>query len=260
VWVARRYSGWAGFGLQVRDSHRHIRGWHDWVSRPLKQCIGYSRLVQEMLAGDGLAPTNPNTLRATGCLARNWHKCGRDSWLEETVEHTSKAFLGLTMNCAKCHDHKFDPLAQVDYYRFRAFFEPYQVRADETPGEVDFEKDGIPRAFDCNLDAPTYRFVRGDEKQPDKKRPLTPGLPPLLSFGQLEIRPVALPTESHRPGLHPFVLEDHLWLAETQVQTAREALAQAKKKKSPTKKAAGSNCWWPNPCSVRASCWPATPR
>ena len=45
------------------------------------------------------------------------------------------------------------------------------------PGETDLEKDGIPRVFDCNLDAPTYRFVRGDEKQPLKDRPLAPGLP-----------------------------------------------------------------------------------
>ena len=81
--------------------------------------------------------------------------------MDETVEHVSKGFLGLTMNCAKCHDHKYDPIAQVDYYRMRAFFEPYHVRLDVVPGEADLARDGIPRVFDGLLDAPTYRFIRG---------------------------------------------------------------------------------------------------
>ncbi len=231
VW---RYSDWWGLGAEVRNSQKHIWHWRDWIVESNNADKGYDQMLREMVAADELYPNDLDRLRATGFLARQYFRFNRNSWLEETVEHTSKAFLGLTMNCAKCHDHKFDPIAQVDYYRFRAFFEPYQVRTDETPGEVDFEKDGIPRAFDCNLDTPTYRFVRGDEKQPEKKRPLTPGLPPLLSFGQLEIRAVALPAESHTPSLRPFVLEDHLRLAEKQIQTAHEALAQAKKKKSPS--------------------------
>ena len=60
----------------------------------------------------------------------------RTTWLDEVVEHTSKAFLGLTMNCCKCHDHKYDPLPQTDYYRLRAFFEPYQLRQEQVPGDA----------------------------------------------------------------------------------------------------------------------------
>src|SRR5207253_8221982 len=141
-------------------------------------------------------PMDLDRLRGTGFLARDYFKFNRNTWLEETVEHTSKAFLGLTFNCAKCHDHKFDPIAQADYYRLRAFFEPYQVRTDEVPGEPDLGKDGLPRAFDCNLDAPTFLFVRGDEKQPAKDRPLGPGVPPLLALDGWEFRPVQLPAEA----------------------------------------------------------------
>ena len=87
-----------------------------------------------MLAGDELAPTDPNTLRATGFLVRNWYKFNRNTWLENTVEHTAKAFLGVTMNCCRCHDHKYDPISQVEYYQFRAIFEPHDVRTDRVPG------------------------------------------------------------------------------------------------------------------------------
>ena len=117
-----------------------------------------------------------------------------------------KAFLGLTLNCAKCHDHKYDPISQVDYYRLRAFFEPYQVRTDMVPGETDLEKDGIPRAFDCNLDAPTFLHIRGDERNPDESRVIEPGVPGVPGARrELKIEPVTLPVEAYQPGLRPFV-------------------------------------------------------
>jgi hypothetical protein len=232
-----RYSDWWGLGAEVRNSQKHIWHWRDWIIASLNADKGYDQMVREMLAADELYPNDLDRLRATGFLARQYFLFNRNTWLEETVEHTSKAFLGLTMNCAKCHDHKFDPISQQDYYRFRAFFEPYQVRLDEAPGETDFEKDGIPRAFDCNLAAPTYRFVRGDERHPAKDKPLPPGLPRLLAFAELDIRPVPLPPEAHSPGLRPFVLEDHLRFAEKKIAAARDALGKAKKALAEAEKA-----------------------
>ena len=125
-------------------------------------------MVLEMLAADEVAPDDPEALRATGYLARNWYKFNRNIWLDNTVEHTAKAFLGLTFNCARCHDHKYDPIAQEDYYRFRAFFEPHEVRTDRVPGQPDTEKDGLVRVFDADADATTYLFVRGDENSPTR--------------------------------------------------------------------------------------------
>jgi hypothetical protein len=223
-----RYSDWWGLGAEVRNSQKHIWHWRDWVIESLNADRGYDRMLREMLAADELAPTDGNAIRATGFLARQYFIFNRNTWLEETVEHTGKAFLGLTLNCAKCHDHKFDPVAQQDFYRFRAFFEPYQVRADMAPGETDFAKDGIPRAFDCNPDAPTYLFVRGDEKNPRKDKPLPPGVPAILAFDQLDITPVALPAEAHSPGLRPVVLDNYLRAAEKQIVSARADLAKAR--------------------------------
>jgi hypothetical protein len=226
VW---RYSDWWGLGAEVRNSQKHIWHWRDWIIESLNADKGYDQMVREMLAADELYPDDLDRLRANGFLARNYFIFNRNTWLDDTIEHTSKAFLGLTLNCARCHDHKYDPLAQADYYRMRAFFEPYQVRTDELPGELDLTKDGLPRVFDYNLDVPTYLFKRGDDRQPVKDRPLSPGVPALLSFGDVEIKPVTLPAEAHAPGLRSFVLEDHLRAAELQIVAARKALQQASK-------------------------------
>jgi len=69
----------------------------------------------EMLAADEIAPEDTNALRATGFLVRNYKMLSREQWLEDTVKHTSQAFLGLTVGCAKCHNHMFDPIAQKEY-------------------------------------------------------------------------------------------------------------------------------------------------
>jgi hypothetical protein len=224
-----RYSDWWGLGAEVRNSQKHIWHWRDWVIESLNADKGYDQMLREMLAADELYPTDEDRLRATGYLARSYFKFNRNTWLEEVVEHTSKAFLGLTMNCSKCHDHKYDPISQQDFYRFRAFFEPYQIRTDMVAGQSDFEKDGIPRAFDCNPDAPTYLFIRGDERQPRKSKPLAPGLPAIFMRDTLDIRPVPLPAEACLPGLRDVVLENYQHEAERQITAARANLVLAQK-------------------------------
>ncbi len=70
--------------------------------------------------------------------------------------------------------------------------------------EMSYERDGIPRVFDCNLDTPTYLLVRGDEKNPRKDRGMAPGVPEILAFEKLAIVPVKLPPKAHNPGLRPW--------------------------------------------------------
>ena len=111
---------------------------------------------------------------------RNWYKFNRNVWLEDTVEHTSKAFLGITLNCARCHDHMYDPILQTEYYQFRAFFEPHNVRTDRVPGQSDTKHDGLVRVFDAKAEQPTFLFVRGNEATPDKEHPLAPAVPRAL--------------------------------------------------------------------------------
>ncbi|MBN8248369.1 MAG: DUF1553 domain-containing protein, partial [Verrucomicrobia bacterium] len=204
-----RYSDPWGLGDQLRSSQRHLWHWRDWIVESLNADRPYAEMVHRMLAADETHPDDLDALRATGYLARNYFLFNRNQWLDETVEHVAKGFLGLTLNCAKCHDHKYDPFPQTDYYRMRAVFEPYQVRMEMLPGEPDLQRDGVPRAYDRAPDAPTFRFLRGQESAPDRSQVIAPGVPDLLAFAPLEVRPVTLPVTAWQPERRPWVLEAH---------------------------------------------------
>jgi len=240
VW---RYSDWWGLGNQLRNSQKHIWHWRDWIVESLNADTPYDEMVRLMLAADELYPNDLSRLRATGFLARNYWLFNRPQWMEESVEHVSKGFLGLTMNCARCHDHKYDPLEQTDYYRLRAFFEPYHVRMDVVPGEADLARDGIPRAFDGLLDEPTYLYIRGDERNPDKSKVIPPGVPAILAFDKLRIEPVSLPVDAWQPERRAWVLDAHLAAAQSRLaaakaahQTAQDKLGAAKRTEAELKK------------------------
>ena len=226
-----RYSDWWGLGAEVRNSQKHIWHWRDWIVESLNSDKGYDQMLREMLAADELYPNDLDRLRATGYLARQYFIFNRTTWLDETIEHTAKGMLGLTFNCAKCHDHKYDPFSQTEYYQLRSIFEPYQVRTEMVPGEIDFEKDGIPRAFDAHLDEATWLHVRGDDRNPDKSRAMEPVVPAFLSSDemQLAIEPVALPIEATHPGLREFVITTHRQSAEQQFEASCSAIDSARK-------------------------------
>jgi hypothetical protein len=223
VW---RYSDWSGYKEEIRDSARHIWRWRDWIVESLNADKGYDRMVVEMLAGDEVAPNDQDTLRATGFLVRNWYKWNRDTWLENSVEHTAKAFLGVTMNCCRCHDHKYDPIDQLDYYRFRAIFEPHDVRTERVPGQADVMKDGLPRICDLKPEAPTFLYERGNEKRPKKDEALEPGVPESLG-PPLKVEPIDLPVLAYYPAMREFALKEDLAQAADRVATAATALAKA---------------------------------
>ncbi len=214
-----RYSDWWGLGEQRRNSQERLWHWRDWIVESLNADLPYDEMIRLMLAADELYPEDLSKLRATGFLARNFFLFNRTQWMDEVVEHVSKGFLGITMNCAKCHDHKYDPIDQRDYFRLRAFFEPYHVRQDLPPGETDLSQAGVPRVFDALLDEATYRFIRGEESQPDTSEVMVPGVPELLAFDDLAIEPVSLPTAAWQPVRRPWVLRAH-------ERAARQALEE----------------------------------
>lgn len=223
-----RYSDWDGYKQEVRGSQRHIWRWRDWIIESLNADKGYDQMIREMLAADELAPDDPQVLRATGYLTRNYHNKNRDVWLDATVEHTAKAFLGITLDCARCHDHKYDPIPQEDYFRFRAFFEPHDVRTDRLPGERDLIRDGLSRVYDAWPDRETYLYAQGDERRPVKEHPIAPAIPSI--FGQeIEITPIPLPPSAWSTELQDYIEQEELALLEQQLQTAQQELANLEK-------------------------------
>ena len=107
--------------------------YRDWVVDALNRDLPYDQFVRMQLAGDLLEPGDPSAIAATGFLvAGAYDMVGqeqqsaamkavvRQDELEDIVGTVGQAFLGLTVNCARCHDHKFDPVKQVEYYRLTA--------------------------------------------------------------------------------------------------------------------------------------------
>lgn len=236
-----RYSDPWGLGDQHRNSAQHLWHWRDWIIESLNGDLPYDEMIRLMLAADESHPEDMQRLRATGFLARNYFLFNRNQWLDETVEHVSKGFLGLTLNCAKCHDHKYDPLPQTDYYALRACFEPYQVQMDLLPGEPNLVRNALPRVYDRDPETPTYRFVRGQETQPDRSRVIAPGVPALLGLPMPDIRPVPLPPSAWQPERRPWVLETHVRAARQALETVRAEVARASGGPTAVPKAPGAS-------------------
>jgi hypothetical protein len=130
-----RYADSDGYNL---DDYRP-QAWHfrDYVIRSFNADKPYDRFVQEQLAGDELFPGDPEALTATGYLRHGIYEYNsrdvRGQWniiLNDITDTTGDVFLGLGIQCARCHDHKFDPILREDYYRLQAFFAPILPRDD----------------------------------------------------------------------------------------------------------------------------------
>lgn len=102
--------------------------YRDYVIRSLNEDKPYNQFVREHLAGDEIAPDNPDVFIGTAYLRHGiyeWNqRNARMHWdliINEMTRVTGEAFLGIGIGCAQCHDHKFDPILQKDYYGLQAF-------------------------------------------------------------------------------------------------------------------------------------------
>ncbi len=125
-------------GYRVDDYRPHVWRYRDWVVGALNEDLPYDRFVQAQLAGDELWPENPQLARVATAFLRHWiyeynNRDVRGQWetiLNDLTDVTGDVFLGLGVQCARCHDHKFDPILQTDYFRLKAFFAPLLPRQD----------------------------------------------------------------------------------------------------------------------------------
>ena len=124
----------------------HVWRYRDYVIRSLNEDKPYDQFVIEQLAGDEMGEETPDQIIATGYYRLGlWQDEPVDRTqelyedLDDIVTTTAQVFLGLTVNCARCHDHKIDPIPQADYYRFMAFFhgvQRYNARDGESIRQI----------------------------------------------------------------------------------------------------------------------------
>ena len=134
-----RYADSHGF---QNDQLRTMWPWRDWVIHAFNENYSYEKFVTYQLAGDLVPQKSMETILATG-FNRN-HKINQEAGIieeefrvENVTDRTNtfgKAFLGLTLECAKCHDHKYDPISQKDYFSTFAFFDRMPPRQNK--GEI----------------------------------------------------------------------------------------------------------------------------
>jgi hypothetical protein len=222
---ASRYADTDGY---QNDRLRYMWVWRDWLIGALNENKPFDRFVIEQMAGDLLPDRNFHTQVATG-FNRN-HRINSeggsipDEWIVEyvadRVETMGTMFLGLTLTCSRCHEHKYDPIAQKDFYRLFAFFNniaeaglgpnngnspPFiqvpkswpELSADEAqfvvpePPKIRIQQTSVPRPQSGKPDTvmvlhenttvrDTYVLRRGMYDQPDKSEKLEPATPPAL--------------------------------------------------------------------------------
>ena len=222
---ASRYADTDGY---QNDRFRYMWVWRDWLIQAINDNKPFDRFVTEQIAGDLLPDRNFYTQVATG-FSRN-HRINSeggsipDEWIVEyvadRVETMGTMFLGLTMTCSRCHDHKYDPIAQKDFYRLFAFFnniaeaglgpnngnsppfikvpaswpdlseteakfvapEPARIKISQT--SVPRPQSGKPNTVmvlqELSRPRDTFLLRRGQYDQPDKSETLKPATPPVL--------------------------------------------------------------------------------
>ena len=226
---ASRYADTDGY---QNDRLRYMWVWRDWLVGALNENMPFDRFVTEQMAGDLLPDRSFFTQVATG-FNRN-HRINSeggsipDEWIVEyvadRVETMGTMFLGLTLTCSRCHDHKYDPIKQKDFYRLFAFFNnvdeaglgpnngnsPPFIKVPKSWPDLSEEESGfvVPEPMKIKVvqtsvprpqaGAPntvmvmhelarkrdTYRLVRGQYDQPDKSEKLQPAIPPVLGQWQ----------------------------------------------------------------------------
>ena len=133
-WAAKwldivRYADTNGFELD--QDRPHAWRYRDYVIQAFNQDKPYTRFIQEQIAGDEMFPGDKTALVATGYLrAGSEHVVSgnidpaesRQEVLTEIATNVGQTYLGMTVNCARCHNHKFDPILQADFYRLQAVF------------------------------------------------------------------------------------------------------------------------------------------
>jgi hypothetical protein len=177
-----RYADTDGFEFdQARPDAWRYR---DWVAAALNDDVPYNVFIRRQLAGDETEPNDPSSFIATGftrcypdMVDLNDQGLRRQNALNDITETTGLVFLGLTIGCARCHDHKFDPIRQSDFYRLQAFFSPARFRDDYPIASPEQRKEHEQRMRIWEPEIASIQSALMRVEAPARAK-LAPGLPP----------------------------------------------------------------------------------
>lgn len=212
VWLdAARYSDTNGY---QRDTKRDMWSWRDWVIQAFNDNMPYDEFTIEQLAGDLLPNATLLQKIATG-FNRNHRINGEGGIIPEEyaveyvvdrVSTTSTAFMGLGMGCARCHDHKYDPITQKEFYEFYAFFNrvPEEGKGGERGNDMPFiqvptqEQTTRKEQLNAQIAAAREQLYRPDERldalQADWEREMN------STFSALDWKPIVPEAQSAQNG------------------------------------------------------------
>lgn len=170
---ARHWLDVARFGESQGFEYDQLRenAWpyRDWVINAFNDDMPYDRFVRLQIAGDVLEPNNPDAITATGFLVcgafdglkpngDKQRKIMRQDEMEDLVGTVAQSFLGLTVHCARCHDHKFDAITQKEYYQMAS------ALAGVTRGDREVPAGGDPEALQNLLDTVTAELTESEQR------------------------------------------------------------------------------------------------
>jgi hypothetical protein len=234
-------------GYELDAERPHAWRYRDYVIRAFNADMPYDRFVREQVAGDELARGQGSRQTAGLLIAAGFNRCGpvhlvsgntdpdvnRQEVLTEMTGAIGSAFLGLTMGCARCHNHKFDPISQADYYRLQAFFAPAQpAEVDIAPSKEREDYNRISKKLEAQL-APLRQEIHGLEAPyfrrlaEAKKARLEPGYREALAIEAKKRTPQQKKLAEHAEILIK-VSWDELLEALTPADKSRRAALRAK--------------------------------
>lgn len=170
-----RYADSGGF---ENDNDRpHAWPYRDFVIKSFNQNMPYDKFVRYQLAGDEIAPDSPLAWKATGFLAcgvKNGQVTQREGEqerydvIDDWVNTTGNAFLGLSLGCARCHDHKFDPIPANDYYSLASIFTQSTRRWENVASKPTTKQQAKINKHDAKLESARVDLQRYESKLHEK--------------------------------------------------------------------------------------------
>jgi hypothetical protein len=205
-------------GFEYDRPRDHAWPYRDYVIRAFNTDKPYDRFLREQVAGDVLEPVTADGIVAASLLVCGpWDQAGnaqanatqraitREEELEDLIGVVGQTFLGLTVNCARCHDHKFDPISLTDYYRVKAVFDGVKHGDRSVEGAAEAQarisrREAAQRALAAAQSEVARIEADGARRAAAAKPPLRsnePGPVPMLRWSFAATEPAAVSGELH---------------------------------------------------------------